>query len=95
MGSVTTKACRQFSHMIAATLQKGTGSLIVKGGNPLVLLQLGNEVLNQVSPAILISVALSGLLLIGLRWKCGCVAGSSKEDVQTQDPHHGRGPESR
>ena len=50
--------------MIAATLQKGTGSLIVKGGNPLVLLQLGNEVLNQVSPAILVSVELPAFLLV-------------------------------
>ena len=48
--------------------QKSTGSLIVAGGNPPVLLQFGKEVLNQVSPAILVSVELSGLLLIGLRW---------------------------
>ena len=54
--------------MIAATLQKGTGSLIVKGGNPLVLLQLGNEVLNQVSPAILVSVELPASLLVLLPW---------------------------
>ena len=48
--------------------QKSTGSLIVAGGNPPVLLQLGKEVLNQVSPAILVSVELPGLLAIRL-WR--------------------------
>ena len=37
-------------------------------GNPLVLLQLGKEVLNQVSPAVLVSVELPGILLLRLRW---------------------------
>ena len=48
--------------------QRSAGSLIVAGGNPTVLLQFGKEVLNPVSPAILVSVELPGLLLIGLRW---------------------------
>ena len=48
--------------------QKSTGSLIVAGGNPPVLLQFGKEVLNQVSPALLVPVKLPGLLLIRLRW---------------------------
>ena len=52
---------------LADSSQKRAGSLIVVGGNPQVLLQLGKEVPYQVSPAILASVKLPGLLLIGLR----------------------------
>jgi len=48
--------------------QKSIGSLILKGGSSLVLLQFGKEVLNQVSPAILASVELPGFFLIELRW---------------------------
>ena len=48
--------------------QKSAGSLIVAGGNPPVLLQFGKEVLNQVPPAVLVSVELPGILLLRLRW---------------------------
>ena len=48
--------------MVPATL-KSTGSLIITGGNPAVLLQLVKEVLNQMPPAVLVSVELAGLLL--------------------------------
>ena len=48
--------------MVPATL-KSTGSLIITGGNPAVLLQLVTEVLNQMPPAVLVSVELAGLLL--------------------------------
>ena len=41
-------------------IQKITESLIITGGNPPILLQLGKEVCNQVSPAILVSVELPG-----------------------------------
>ena len=48
--------------------KKSTGSLIIAGGNPPVLLQFGKEVLNQVPPAVLVLVELPGVLLIRLRW---------------------------
>ena len=50
------------------TSQKSTGSLIVTGSNPPVLLPLGKEVLNQVSPTILVLVELPRLLAIRL-WR--------------------------
>ena len=48
-------------------IQKITELLIITGGNSPILLQLGKEVFNQVSPAILVSVELPKFL----RWNFG------------------------
>ena len=52
--------------------QKSAGSFIKASGNPQALLQFRKKVLNHVSPEILFSVKLLGLLLIRL-WKNHCL----------------------